>query len=600
MRARDQLMTDRRAEPLPPAVSVREAAGQWTAAVAAAGFLPAGRARTRTALEQLLSDLVPTLGAPTLDPMAGHRVGVRLVELRMASPAALGATITVLSTQLPQLAGDALSRARIPAVLGQLTAGFSTAQRTAAVRAAETLNQSEKLHWRRVYAGYQQRLRHQQLHDPHSRLPNRAHLHAHLTDRAAHASDTDRLGVCLLSIGDFDDLSDSYGDDAINDLLADIGARLRLLATEHDYFAAHLGDDLFAIVTATTCLDDLAKAADHARRALAGLTVGAHQAPVTITDGLVEAPAANTSAPHWIRDSRCALGWARQEGLERAWFDPARAAADLLRHRLAATIPHALDNGEFICHYQPIVDLNTGAITGVEALARWQQPQRLLGPQDFIPVAEHQGLIYRLGASILEQACRQAAQWRALGHHLTLSVNVSPYQLADPALTATIRGILHATGLPAISLQLEITESAAIERHHTVLRDLASLGIQIALDDFGTGYSNFAALIDLPIACAKLDRRFIQDAAAGSSRAIALLRHLLGMLRRLNITAVAEGIETAAQQYLLTGLGYQHGQGFHLARPQAADALTNHLIQARHKATATDPTQQQRREDPSS
>jgi EAL domain-containing protein (putative c-di-GMP-specific phosphodiesterase class I) len=155
-----------------------------------------------------------------------------------------------------------------------------------------------------------------------------------------------------------------------------------------------------------------------------------------------------------------------------------------------------------------------------------------------------------------------------------MSVNVSPYQLADRALPAKIAAILQSTGMPAADLQLEITESAAVERHSDVLTEVAGLGVKIALDDFGTGFANLAALTRLPITCVKLDRQFIQEAFSGDDTTLALLRHLLGLFRRLKVTVVAEGIENEAQQYLLTVLGYQYGQGFHLGRPQPADALT--------------------------
>jgi diguanylate cyclase len=578
----------------PSAPAVAEVARRWTAAVGAAGFLPAGRARTRAALEGLLHELLTALRAPDPDsalltpgadsalptpagsaalptPDQGHAIGVRLVELRMGSPAAIGATVTLLAEWLPQLAPDA--SARIPGLLGRITAGAGSAQRTAAVRAAESLNSAEKAHWRRVFAGQQEHLRHQQLHDPYSSLPNRAHLHAHLAERISTAGETGRLGLCLLSIGDFGQLTDAHGD-ALDDLLAGIGTRLDRLARDHGHFVAHLGDDLFAAVTTTVSSDDLVKTADQARRAIND-TLGI---PLRVVDGLLEGPAAGTDPHRWIRDARRALGWARQDGGERAVFDPARAAADLRRRRLVADLPGALDNQEIVLHYQPIVDLEDDRVIGVEALARWRHDGRLRGPDEFIPLAEQSGLIHRLGAVVLEQACRQASAWRRAGRPLLLSVNVSPYQLAGPDLSATVAAVLQTTGLPADQLQLEITESAAAERHEHVLRALARLGVKITLDDFGTGYANLAALTHLPITGAKLDRRFIQAAAAGNDTSLALIRHLLGLFQRLGLAVVAEGIETSAQRFLLSGLGYRHGQGFLLGRPQPAGTLTDQLL----------------------
>ncbi|GGK76192.1 putative bifunctional diguanylate cyclase/phosphodiesterase [Mangrovihabitans endophyticus] len=578
-------MSDRAADaarPLSP--EAQAVARRWTADVAAAGFLPAGRGRARAALEDLLRQLLDAVHAEPFNPAPGYQIGRRLVELRMSSPAVIGSTIALLAERLPELAGDPPGRRRIPHLMAGIAAGFSAAQRSAAVGAAEDMNRSEKLHWRRVQAGYQEQLRHTQLHDPQSQLPNRAHLLTHLTDRIATASPDARLGVGLLSIGDFAELSDTYGHDDLDLLLAAIGARLQQLAAAHGCFVAHLGDDLFALVVATGCLDDLAKAVDHACHALAASAPGACQPRIRTVEGLVEGPLQGTTAQAWIRDARCALGWARHDRRDRACYDPARAAADLRRHRLTGAMPTALDRGDFMPHFQPIYDLRSRRITGVEALARWRHGGQVLSPHDFIDLAEQSGQICRLGRSMLDQACRQAVIWREQGHRLTLSVNLSPHQLAEPDLPATVAGLLHDTGLPAAALQLEITESAAVEHHHQVINDLAGIGVQIAIDDFGTGYSNLAALSRLPVRCLKLDQQFIRQAP--TAQAVTVLRHTRLLCQDLDIEVIAEGIESAGDERLLTDLGYTRGQGFRLARPAPAHTVTQLLAR---QAPGADP-----------
>jgi EAL domain-containing protein (putative c-di-GMP-specific phosphodiesterase class I) len=512
-------------------------AEEWLRGIARAGFVPGVRARARAALQELLEELVAAVRAEPFDASVGDRIGAELVDLRMSAPPVIGMTVHLLAAELPPLIGGDLSivRVRVLDLLEHVTTGFVTAQRNAAVGAAEQMNRSEKIHWRRVQTDLQQRLQ----HDPVTGLPNEQQLRQHLAAG-------DGIGLCLLGIDRFPELADTLGRDT---LLTAVAAMLRQLT---GVFVAHLGNDEFALVA-----EDLPKVADEARRVLLPLHVD-------VRAGLVEA--AGGGAPDdRLRDARLALGWARQDRRDHAVFEPARAEADRRRHRLAADLPSALDNGEIVAYYQPLYRLADRAVIGAEALARWQRPGGpLLGPPDFITLAEHTGLIRPLGRHVLERACRQAARWRRAGHDLMVSVNLSPLQLSEPTLPADVADILHRAGLPPGNLQLEITESVALDDGYAALRRLADLGVRLAMDDFGTGYSSLSLLSKLPISTVKLAAEFLAEPA--------VLRHTIALCHALDLTVTAEGIETAEQESLLRSLGCDTGQGYHFGRPSPADS----------------------------
>ncbi|GAA0533072.1 hypothetical protein GCM10010172_12380 [Paractinoplanes ferrugineus] len=537
-------------------------ADEWLRGVIRFGFVPGVRARARASLQDLLEEVVAALRAEPFDPVVGRRVGAELVDLRMSSPPVLGMTVRLLAERLPALIET--EPARVPALLETLVTGFVTAQRDAVVGAAEQMNRSEKIHWRRVQNDLQRQLQDALLHDPATGLPNEQHLRRHL------AGLTGRVGFCLLGIDRYAELADTLGHDNVAKLLIAVAHRL-----DGDHYLAHVGFNEFALVVESTGIDDVVKLADRCRRVLGpAFPLDGHALHIDITAGIVE-ERADANADHWLRDARLALGWARHDHRDHAVFEPGRAEVDRRRHRLAASLPAALANGEFLAHYQPLYRLADRAIIGVEALARWQRPDGLLGPPEFITLAEHTGMIRPLGRYLLEQACRQGVRWRQAGHDLLISVNLSPLQLGEPTLVADIADILHRVGLPAAALQLEITESAALDQGYEALQKLADLGVRLALDDFGTGYSSLAVLSWLPVASAKLAAEFITD--AGAPAVTEVLRHTIGLCHALDVRVTAEGIETADQERLLRDLGCDSGQGFHFGRPVPAAAITQRL-----------------------
>jgi diguanylate cyclase (GGDEF)-like protein len=555
-----------------------EATREWLHGVVAAGFVPGERARARAALADLLEEAVAAVRAEPFDPGPGYRIGVELVDLRMAAPAVAGATVRVLSTHLPRLAeGDAdTTRARVQALVAQVITGFVTAQRDVAVGAAEEMNRSEKIHWRRVQRALHRRLRDALLHERQTGLPNRQHLTQLIADRigagAGRGAVDGRIGLCLLGVDGYAELTDALGPDNGDRLLAAVADRLRRVAEQGGNLLAHLGDDRFVLLaTAPGGPDDVVKAADAARRSLAApVPIDGYQFTVGVTAGIAEGPIAGSTPEGWLRDAGLALDWARQERRDHAVFEPARAGADRLRHRLAAALPDALARGEIVPHFQPMFALADHRVVAVEALARWERPAGLptLPAQQLVSVAEHTGLIRQLGRAILERACRQAAEWRRLGNGVPISVNLSPLQLSDPALVADVGDILHRAGLPAELLQLEITESAAVDEREDVLRRLTGLGVTLAVDDFGTGYASLAALTRLPITRVKLAAELV-----ASPGAAIVLRHTVELCHALGMWVTAEGIETAEQEQLLRELGCDAGQGFRLARPVPAAEL---------------------------
>jgi diguanylate cyclase len=289
-----------------------------------------------------------------------------------------------------------------------------------------------------------------------------------------------------------------------------------------------------------------------------------------------------TTAGDLLRNADLAMYQAKHEGgSQLAEYRQGLHTAALRRTELEAELRVALEADQFVLHYQPIVDMATDRLVGTEALVRWQHPTRgLLPPSEFITAAEQSGLIIALGAWVVRTACLQTAQWQAEDPDrapLTVAVNLSPRQLVDRTLVATVAEALHESGLDASSLCLEITEGSVIkdfEQTMPVLNALRTLGVSLALDDFGTGYSSLSYLKQLPVNSVKIDRSFVNDLGSDSPNsqivlAIVDLAHALGM------SVTAEGAETHLQLETLKAMHSDHAQGFLLGRPMPSDSLTD-------------------------
>jgi EAL domain-containing protein (putative c-di-GMP-specific phosphodiesterase class I) len=293
--------------------------------------------------------------------------------------------------------------------------------------------------------------------------------------------------------------------------------------------------------------------------------------------GVAVASDSHRSGEDVIRDADLAMYRAKNAGGgSYSVFDAALHDAAVHRLRLETDLRRAVERGEFRVWYQPIVALANHQVVGVEALVRWEHPERgLLGPGAFLDVAEEVGLITQLDEWVLQEACLQGREWLAsgtFGVSSTISVNLSAKAFAKETLVQTVRDILSATGYAASGLRLEVTESVAIKdakRARAVLAELRALGVRISLDDFGTGYSSLSYLQSLPLDTLKIDRSFVAGIETDEDKG-EIIKLIVGLARTLGLEIVAEGTETAAQVEYLCGLGCQFGQGYYFAKPAAA------------------------------
>jgi len=415
--------------------------------------------------------------------------------------------------------------------------------------------------------------------DPLTGLPGRAQALAHIAELRERRAD---FAVLHFDLDQFGRLNESLGRALADQVLAGFAARLQSCFRSADLISRVGSDELVAVVAGIREPEAAGWIAEHAQEVLSQLLVaGAQEVFVTASLGVALSSAAG-GPEELAQRAATALASARQGGragcvlYEEAMRQ--RAAAQL---KLETDLRLALDRGELSVHYQPIVNLRSGQISGFEALARWHHPVRgPVPPADFIPVAEQTGLIVPLGAWVLRSAACQLAAWRNgfpdLVEPLWMSVNVSERQLDEPMVHAVER-TLGETGLPAHCLRLELTESTLM-RNSQVSRTLArlkDLGIRLSVDDFGTGYSSLSKLDSLPIESIKVDRSFISRLEPGGVRpeitaAIVSLGCLLG------VEVIAEGIETAVQLQRARQLGCHFGQGFFFSRPvppRVAEAL---------------------------
>ncbi|MGX6607406.1 putative bifunctional diguanylate cyclase/phosphodiesterase [Micromonosporaceae bacterium Da 78-11] len=422
----------------------------------------------------------------------------------------------------------------------------------------------------------QDQLRHEAYYDALTGLVNRALFR----ERLATAVADHEVTILFLDLDGFKEVNDSLGHAAGDQLLVQFAERLRQAVPE-SYTVARLGGDEFAVI-ATACVAD---AVDLAGRILADLVT-----PFLVDDrelhvgaGIGIASSADAGDIEQLqRNADLAMYKAKDAGGDSfAVYHPSMHDALVQRLELAADLRLALDRDELVLHYQPTVDLRTGAITGFEALVRWQHPTRgMVPPLEFIGVAESTGLIVPLGRWVLTEACRQAVAWEAGPERpLKMAVNVSVRQFDAGDLAVTVAEVLAATGMPADQLCLEMTESVLLtdtQENLAHLLRLKALGVLLAMDDFGTGYSSLAYLRRFPMDVLKVDRSFV-DRLGGDREDEALVRTIVRLGQRFGMTTVAEGIEDATQLAILQEMGCDFAQGYYLSRPVPADAATRLL-----------------------
>ena len=424
-------------------------------------------------------------------------------------------------------------------------------------------------------------LAHLATHDPLTGLPNRTLFTDRLEQTRAAAARTGRAyAVLFLDLDGFKTVNDGLGHDTGDEILRQTTVRLREVVRLADT-VARFGGDEFAVLCPDLDHPDVAtEVAQRVQTALATAFDTDHgQLAATASIGLALGDEHSDPA-QLLREADAAMYAAKDNGRNRIERFTA-ALHEQAQRRLTTTarLRDALDEDRLVVHYQPTIELATGRIVGVEALARLALPDgSLLSPGEFIPVAEDTGLIGQLGHHVLEIACRDALAWVAADPEFTVSVNLSPRQFTDPRLPETIAGTLERAGLAPANLWLEITESVLLSGPHVLaaIRSLRLTGVRLAIDDFGTGYSSLSHLRDTPVDALKIDRSFVAN-SNDSERDRALIVAALDLARTFELTTIAEGIEADHQRRLLTRLGCDYAQGFHWSPPVPAADISGML-----------------------
>jgi diguanylate cyclase (GGDEF)-like protein len=414
-------------------------------------------------------------------------------------------------------------------------------------------------------------------HDPLTDLPNRSFLRDRLSQLLFGAAKLEgesfqrNSALLLLDLDRFKEINDTLGHAAGDRLLRMVADRLRDLVGEED-LVARLGGDEFAILHSVENAEAAAKLARRIIDALiAPYDLEGHQANIGASIGISLAPTDGLDSEVLLRCADLALYRAKSQGRGGfAFFESEMTAAAQHRRVLELELRVALIQGQFETYYQPQFNAKTGAVSGAEALIRWRHPARgIVGPNEFISIAEEVGLIVPIGEWVMRQACREAARWR---EGMRVAVNISAVQFKGNHLAEMVVSALAAGGLPAAQLELEITESVLLDETEATLKtlhQLRGLGVRVSLDDFGTGYSSLSYLRSFPFDKIKIDRSFVRDVTASENGA-AIVRAIAGLGASLGMEITAEGVETEEQLDLIRREGCTEAQGYYFSAPRPA------------------------------
>jgi diguanylate cyclase (GGDEF)-like protein/PAS domain S-box-containing protein len=425
---------------------------------------------------------------------------------------------------------------------------------------------------------------HSAQHDVLTSLPNRLLLNDRITQSIAVARRQKKhVAIIFLDLDRFKYINDSLGHAIGDELLQSVSKRLLASVRSSDTVSRQGGDEFVILLAEIARPEDAAISAQKLLLSLsAPHTLGGQELHIGGSIGISVCPADGSDAEMLIKSADTAMYHAKESGRNNFQFftaDMNRKSVE--RQSLEGSLRFALERGEFLLDYQPKVNLGTGEITGVEALIRWQQPDRgLVPPAQFVPIAEDCGLIIPIGRWVLREACRQARAWQVAGlTPLPIAVNVSAVEFRDRGFVDGVRTILSETGLAAQYLELELTEGVLMEDAESatsVLLSLKAMGVQLAVDDFGTGYSSLSYLRKFPIDALKIDQSFIHQNTTTPDEST-IVSAVIAMGRSLNLRVVAEGVETLEELMALQGLQCDEAQGFYFSRPVAAELFADLL-----------------------
>jgi diguanylate cyclase (GGDEF)-like protein len=438
----------------------------------------------------------------------------------------------------------------------------------------------------RVLEETKEHFRHAAFHDSLTGLPNRAMFTELLKAEIESSSrrDDHTFAVLFLDLDRFKNINDSLGHTHGDLLLVAFAERLERTLRPVDTLARFGGDEFAILLSGMTDATDAVRVAQRIQDELSQpFVLDKNSAFATASIGIAFSSTGYDRPDDILRDADIAMYRAKENGKARyEVFDHGMHARAVSRLQLESDLRQAIENNEFCVYYQPIVSLQTGRLAGFEALVRWNHPRRgLVSPADFIPVAEETGLIVPIGQWVLNEACAQVRQWQldSPSHrNLSLSVNLSARQVAQPDLLDRIKEALATSKLNPHCLKLEITESVVMENAEAaalMFKQLRSLGVQLSIDDFGTGYSSLSYLHRFPLNYLKIDRSFVSRLTTDNDNAI--VRTISTLARNLGMEVIAEGIETEEQYQQLKMLGCEYGQGFLFSRPVNNDSV-HHLL----------------------
>ena len=421
---------------------------------------------------------------------------------------------------------------------------------------------SQKAHetiWRMAY------------YDEVTGLPNHARLTEFLQQILSDNTDnTHSFSLLMLDIDHFREINDAMGVEHANALLHEIGSRIRSTLPEEELVARMRGDDFAALLPDND--------ADHAIRTAQRIMeimqqpfiTGELSLDVRVSIGIAQFPQNGNQVDQLLRRADLAVRRAKHSDSGYTFYEPGLDDDSPRRLALACDLRQAIDTDLLLQYYQPKVDMKTGQLCGVEALARWNSKQYgIISPDEFIPLAEHTGLIRPLTYKVIETAMKQLRAWAAIGWRIPIAVNLSAHNLRDPGLVKRVQELLDAYRIDCSQLEMEITETAIMEDPSgalDVLTKLSRMGITLSIDDFGTGYSSLSYLNKLPVDAIKIDKSFVIDMLSNEDAAL-IVRSTIGLAHDLGLRVVAEGIESAAGWKILAELGCDVAQGYHVARP---------------------------------